>query len=307
MSLRRHRVSQLAEQLKCEEFQFHSPAQKRILEKAVDSSRRLFWILLCSCSSDVLVHVVVVPALHNFQTLPLKMDLVYLDVNKESYFNYLCAYQILYKPMMLATFAAVQTLPWATMTCAISQLDVLIYNLENIQDLVKATVAEKQCTENEAFRDIFKGCVLHHCSIIKFVNTIQNAFGGQLSATLCLSTGILGTTAVQMLSIESPLKNLTEVIWVLAYLSIFICNLFIDCYFGNTITVKSMHVSTVIFSCPWIELPTTLKKNLVIFIAKTQRPLVITAAKLVPVSLDTFTKVMNWTYKAFAVMNQMKN
>ncbi|XP_035447756.2 odorant receptor 49a [Spodoptera frugiperda] len=307
LSLRRHRVSQLAEQLKCEEFQFHSPAQKRILEKAVESSRRLFWILLCSCSSDVLVHVVVVPALHNFQTLPLKMDLVYLDVNKESYFNYLCAYQILYKPMMLATFAAVQTLPWATMTCAISQLDVLIYNLENIQDLVKATVAEKQCTENEAFRDIFKGCVLHHCSIIKFVNTIQNAFGGQLSATLCLSTGILGTTAVQMLSIESPLKNLTEVIWVLAYLSIFICNLFIDCYFGNTITVKSMHVSTVIFSCPWIELPTTLKKNLVIFIAKTQRPLVITAAKLVPVSLDTFTKVMNWTYKAFAVMNQMKN
>ncbi|CAH1637268.1 unnamed protein product [Spodoptera littoralis] len=148
LSLRRHLLSQLAEQLKGEEFQFHSPAQKRILEKAVESSRRLFWILLCSCSSDVLVHVVVVPALHNFQTLPLKMDLVYLDVDKESYFNYLCAYQ-------------------------------------------------------------------------------------------------------------------------------------------------SMHVSTVIFSCPWIELPTTVKKNLVIFIAKTQRPLVITAAKLVPVSLETFTKLVS--------------
>ncbi|KAF9417031.1 hypothetical protein HW555_005783, partial [Spodoptera exigua] len=290
LSLRRHLLSQLADHLKSEEFQFNTPAQKRILEKAVEFSRRLFWILLCSCSSDVLVHVVVVPALHNFQTLPLKMDLVFLDVDKESYFNYLCAYQILYKPMMLATFAALQTLPWAIMTCAISQLDVLIYNLENIRDLVKTTVTEKQCTENEAFREVFKGCVLHHCSIIRFVNTIQNVFGGQLSATLFLSTGILGTTAVQIFSIESPLKNLTEVIWVLAYLSIFICNLFIDCYFGNTITIKSMHISTVIFSCPWIDLPNTVKKNLVIFIAKTQRPLVITAAKLVPVSLETFTK-----------------
>ncbi|CAH0687744.1 unnamed protein product [Spodoptera exigua] len=167
LSLRRHLLSQLADHLKSEEFQFNTPAQKRILEKAVEFSRRLFWILLCSCSSDVLVHVVVVPALHNFQTLPLKMDLVFLDVDKESYFNYLCAYQILYKPMMLATFAALQTLPWAIMTCAISQLDVLIYNLENIRDLVKTTVTEKQCTENEAFREVFKGCVLHHCSIIR--------------------------------------------------------------------------------------------------------------------------------------------
>ncbi|KAH9632968.1 hypothetical protein HF086_003010 [Spodoptera exigua] len=227
LSLRRHLLSQLADHLKSEEFQFNTPAQKRILEKAVEFSRRLFWILLCSCSSDVLVHVVVVPALHNFQTLPLKMDLVFLDVDKESYFNYLCAYQILYKPMMLATFAALQTLPWAIMTCAISQLDVLIYNLENIKDLVKTTVTEKQCTENEAFREVFKGCVLHHCSIIspccffsRFVNTIQNVFGGQLSATLFLSTGILGTTAVQIFSVWSY-KNKLHI--TLKFISIYDC------------------------------------------------------------------------------------
>nr|WAL35742.1 olfactory receptor [Athetis dissimilis] len=235
------------------------------------------------------------------------MDLIFFDINKESYFNYVCSYQILYKPMMLIIFAALQTMPWATMSCAISQLDILIYNFENMKDLVKTTAAERQCNENEAFKEIFKRCVLHHCSITRFVNTIEETFSGQLSATLFLSTGILGTTAVQIFSIESPMKNIVEVLWVLAYLSIFIGILFIDSYFGNTITIKSKHISTVVFSCPWINLPTAVKKDLVIFIAKTQRPLVITAAKLVPVSLETFTKVMNWTYKGFAVMNQMKN
>nr|XP_049702512.1 odorant receptor 22b-like [Helicoverpa armigera] len=307
LSLRRDRLSQLSDQLNSTEFQFQMTAQKKILEKAVKISRGLFWWLIFSSHSDVLVHVVVVPALHNFQTLPLKMDLIVLDVNKESYFNYLCAYQILYKPMMLTTFVAVQTLPWAAMSCAISQLDVLIYNFENIKDLVKANAAERQCNQDEAFKEVFKRCVLHHCAITRFVDTIQATFGGQLSATLLLSTVILGTTAVQIFSIESPLKNLTEVGWVLAYLSIFICNLFVDCYFGNTITTKSSYISNVVFACPWTELPTSLKRNLIIFIAKTQRPLVITAAKLVPVSLETFTKVMNWTYKGFAVMNQMKN
>lgn len=52
-----------------------------------------------------------------------------------------------------------------------------------------------------------------------------------------------------------------------------------------------MHLATAVFGTPWIDVATSLKKNLVIFIATTQRPLVITAAKLVPVSLETFTKV----------------
>ncbi|XP_075979608.1 odorant receptor 94b-like [Anticarsia gemmatalis] len=304
--LRRDILTQLADQLMNKEFQFHLKPQKDILEKAVQFSRKLFWILMMSCGLDILVHVIVVPGIQKFQVLPLKMDLIWFDVNKESYFFYVFVYQVIYKPMMLTTFVALQTLPWAAMSCAISQLDVLIYNFENMKELVKTTMAERQCDANTAFKEIFKECVLHHCSITRFVNTLQDAFGGQLSSTLCLSACIVCTTAVQIFSIESPLKNITDVVWILAYLSIFISNLFIDCYFGNSVTVRSLHVSTVIFSCPWIDLPTSLKKNLVLFIAKTQRPIVITAAMYVPVSLETFTKVMNWTYKGFAVMNQMK-
>lgn len=38
--------------------------------------------------------------------------------------------------------------------------------------------------------------------------------------------------------IKSPLKNITEVLWVFAYLLIFINMLFVDSYFGNSITEK---------------------------------------------------------------------
>ncbi|KAJ8714622.1 hypothetical protein PYW07_002847 [Mythimna separata] len=229
LSLRRHLLMELWDQLKSDEFQFYSKDHKEILEKAISFSRTLFWVLAFSSSADVFV----------------------------------------------------------------SQLDILIYNFENMENLVKETAAERQCNENEAFKEVFKRCILHHSSILRFVNTIQATFSGLLSATLFLSTGILGSTAVILFAIESPTKNLTEVSWVLAYLVVFVGNLYIDCYFGNTITVKSLHISTVVFSCPWIKLPTTLKKDLIIFIAKTQRPLVITAAKLVPVSLETFTKSHN--------------
>lgn len=48
-----------------------------------------------------------------------------------------------------------------------SQLDVLIYNFENIKELVKATMVEKRCDENEGFKIVFKECVLHHSSFIR--------------------------------------------------------------------------------------------------------------------------------------------
>ncbi|XP_026741288.1 odorant receptor 46a-like isoform X2 [Trichoplusia ni] len=291
LRLRRDLLTKLSDELMSEEFQTEHKPQRKILEKAIVLSRRLFIVLLSLSGMDILVHVVLVPALKNFETLPLKMDFIFFDVNDEKYFDFICAYQILYKPMMLTTFVALQTLPWAAMSCAISQLDVLIYNFENMKEFVKATAAERNCGENEAFKEIFKRYVLHHRAILRFVSSIQAAFSGQLSSTLFISAGIVGTTGVQVFSIESPLKNFTEVIWVLAYFVTITCNLFIDCYFGNTVTGKSLHVATVVYSCPWIELPTHLKKNLVLFIAKTQVPLVITASKLVPVSLETFTKI----------------
>ncbi|KAL0821123.1 hypothetical protein ABMA28_005744 [Loxostege sticticalis] len=288
LRLRRDVLTQLSGQLisgglNCSE------THKRILEKGIKLSRRLFVGLLLGSGLDVFCHVVVVPALRRFETLPVKMDFIFFDVNDPNYFGYVCAYQILYKPMLVAIYVVSQTITWAFMGCANSQLDVLINKLENMKALVKITSAEKSCDENEAYGIIFKDCVLHHSAIIRFNKTMQEAFSGQLSMTLFVSACIIGTTAVQIFSIESPRKNITEVIWVLAYLSIFIGNLFVECYFGNAITHKGLQIGTVVFSGPWLGLPTKMKRNLVLFIAKAQQPIVLTAAKLTPVSIQTFT------------------
>lgn len=54
LSLRRDLLMELSDQLRNEEFQFYSKAQKNILENSIKLSRRLFWIVLFSASSDVL-------------------------------------------------------------------------------------------------------------------------------------------------------------------------------------------------------------------------------------------------------------
>ncbi|XP_059061525.1 odorant receptor 46a-like [Achroia grisella] len=302
----RNAVRQLLNELNNNEFHCFDGSHKKIIDKGIKFSRRLFTAFMISAACDVFVHVIVVPGLKGFKYLPLKMDLVFFDITDSKYFNYICAYQILYKPMMVSTYMSLQALPWAFMIFAINQLDILIKKLQNIEDLVKETKQLTGLNDEEAFKSVFKDCILHYFAILRNIKILQKALGGQLSSTLFISVIILCNTAVQIFSIESPHKNITEVFWVLTYLFIFVLNLFLDCYFGNEITVKSSYLSTAIYNSPWLKLSKGVKKNIAIFIFIAQQPVTLRAANLAPVSVATFTTVMNWTYKAFAVMNQMK-
>ncbi|XP_052742656.1 odorant receptor 85c [Bicyclus anynana] len=229
------------------------------------------------------------------------MDFIFFDADGR-YFNFLCLYQILYKPVILTIFSAMQTMRWAFMLCTISQLDVLIYNFENMKELVKAG----NCEINEAFKDGFKKNIVHHCAIIQFVNTIGRAFGGQILLFFMINSFIICTTAVQFFSIPNPLNNIMELVWIFGFLFIMIIMLYIDCYFGTIITEKGSQISMTVYCFPWIDLKQDLKKQFIIFFVRNQQDLVINASKLIPVSMTTFRKVMNWTYKGFAVLNQMR-
>ncbi|CAH0399460.1 unnamed protein product [Chilo suppressalis] len=158
-----------------------------------------------------------------------------------------------------------------------------------MKKLIKDTKVDWHYDENEAFDKIFGGIVQHHLAIIRFSKVLQSVLGGQLTLSLFMTAIIVCTTAIEILSIESPRKHITELLWMLVFVSIIVGNLFADCYFGNAITDKSVAISTLAYASPWINTPTKIKRKLIIFIAKTQQPIVLTAAKLTPVSLQTFT------------------
>lgn len=59
----------------------------------------------------------------------------------------------------------------------------------------------------------------------------------------------------------------------------------------NIAYFQSVSISTAVFGCPWARLSKELKRNVALFMAFSQQPIVLTAAKLVPVSVATFTTV----------------
>ncbi|XP_047532767.1 odorant receptor 23a-like [Vanessa atalanta] len=300
---RRSLLKELKEQMEGSEFlHFHRP-QIDFIEKSIKVSKKLFVWLTIGVVIDITVHIIIVPAVHRFQFLPVKMDFIFFDIYKYPYFDIIFIYQILYKPTLLLTFVAIQTLRWGFLLCTISQLDVLIYNLKGMKKLDEG----ENLLDHESFDEAFKRNVIHHCAIIKFVKTFEAAFGGQFLLFFIFNSCIIGTTAIEFFSIQNPLNHVVDIFWIFGFVFMMIIILFIDCYFGSIITEKNSYISTVVYCHPWINLPKNTKKNLIIFISRNQQTLTINAAKLVPVSLTTFTKVMNWTYKCFALLNQMKD
>ncbi|XP_063540032.1 odorant receptor 49b-like [Cydia strobilella] len=286
----------------------HPGPHRQVLKHAIKISKNLYWVFLVGSAVDVFisVHIVVVPSLNRFQNLPVNMDFIFVDANEPPYLYYACFYQIMYKPPLVTLMIVEQTLPWSLLLFAIAQLDILIDNFKNMEMLVKKTMLERKCGKDDAFRVLFNRFILHHRAIIRFIATAKKAFSVQFALTLILNSSVICTTGVQFLSIESPSKDIVGVCWIMAYMLIFVAMLFGDCYFGNAIYVKSTEIATVAYSSPWLEMPQDLQKNLVLVIARAQKPLALTACNLITVSLPTFTTVMNWTYKAFALMNGMK-
>lgn len=67
--------------------------------------------------------------------------------------------------------------------------------------------------------------------------------------------------------------------------------IFLPCFFGNEIMLASNNLSYSLFSSEWTEQNISYKKKMIIFTERLRRPIVITAGKIVNLSLITFTSV----------------
>ncbi|KPJ13513.1 Odorant receptor Or2 [Papilio machaon] len=107
--------------------------------------------------------------------------------------------------------------------------------------------------------------------------------------------------------IENYLDHCMQIMWMAVYLTCMLTEVFILCWFGNELILKSLELQNATFDGPWLDIDQATKIYIIIFMERCKRPLLITAGKYFTLSLSTYTNLINWSYKAFAVMRNMKN
>ncbi|XP_037047893.1 odorant receptor 2a-like [Bradysia coprophila] len=112
-------------------------------------------------------------------------------------------------------------------------------------------------------------------------------------STYCLAFDVSDTFVERVIHIYAFFYNISD--------------LFMITYFGNEIMLSSSYLSYSLFECKWIEQPHSTKKCMIFFGEYLKRSHEMLIGKLYPLTLETFTEILNMSYSLFNILKNTKH
>uniref|UniRef100_A0A0K8TU53 Odorant receptor n=1 Tax=Epiphyas postvittana TaxID=65032 RepID=A0A0K8TU53_EPIPO len=142
-----------------------------------------------------------------------------------------------------------------------------------------------------------------HHSVFESVETVSSVYGPALVYQTMFSSVVICSIAFQVAEQLSEGK----VDYLFAVLGIGAClQLWIPCYIGTLLRNKGFSLGDRCFYCGWhgTSLGRLLRRDLVIFIQRSQEPLAIKFTALPHLKLETFSSIMSSAYSYFNMLRQ---
>ncbi|RZC37072.1 7tm 6 domain containing protein [Asbolus verrucosus] len=173
-----------------------------------------------------------------------------------------------------------------------AQFDILCDDLRNLHS---------QETSAEVNQKLIN-CVHHHREILKFAEYASNFYNWLLFVQFFVGGISIGLTMFQ-LTVVVPLSSQFHAL--VCFATCITVQVFLYCWFGNEIEIKSSKLPYAIFECDWTDLSPEVKKNMLFFGMRLQKSLQVSAFGLFYLSLETFVKILRTAYSYFALLRQV--
>nr|QKN21385.1 odorant receptor [Bactrocera dorsalis] len=117
------------------------------------------------------------------------------------------------------------------------------------------------------------------------------------SFVLCFSAYRLQQVSIS----ENPSQFCTLILAVI----VMILQIFVPCYCGNEIILRSGALNNAIYNADWIQCSPKMRKYLIIYMEMLQVPVKVRAGNFFEIGLPVFVKTMNNTYSLMALLLNM--
>ncbi|XP_072767891.1 putative odorant receptor 71a isoform X2 [Anoplolepis gracilipes] len=175
-------------------------------------------------------------------------------------------------------------------TCA--QFEILCHRAHILPMLLmKAEKSSDESGENLIAREkaIIRDLINHHLYIYKFAYKVNATFTTMIfiqfaliSLVLCMSVYKL-STMTSFLSFNFAHK--------FSYLCSMLMQIFLYCWYGNEVTLKSIDVSTAIYEMDWTKLKVGVMKELMIIMMRADKPITMSSGYIITLSTESFMSV----------------
>ncbi|XP_051153388.1 odorant receptor 67c-like [Leptopilina boulardi] len=220
------------------------------------------------------------------------------DINSKFRFWITGFFQSLAASLTSAIYSAVEIIAAIMMHQICLQLEICMYRLMNLSKLLKQNDNKKIDTYRQE-AELLENCVMHHVHIFRLNKKLNDLFGSMVFMQFFASTISLCTVVYQLskLSIMS-LKFLTMFIM----LSAFLVQIFLYCFFGELMIEKSLAICDVIYHIKWTTLTEKTKRNLIMIMIRSRRPIELNGASMITMSVNTFVKILKASFSIFNLL-----
>ncbi|GAB1867162.1 Odorant receptor [Camponotus japonicus] len=140
----------------------------------------------------------------------------------------------------------------------------------------------------------------HHLCIYKFAKTINIIFNQILFIQFCGSILILCTSVYYVSTHMMESESATLIVYTFGMF----VQIYVICWSGNEVMLKSMSVGDAIYHMDWPLLSTSEKKELLIIMMRSTIPVKFTSSFLITLSLQSFSSLLRISYSAFNVLQK---
>ncbi|XP_072938115.1 odorant receptor 67c-like [Epargyreus clarus] len=193
------------------------------------------------------------------------------------------------------------------MVFIIAQLEILKEKLTNItphfNDEAKQSVNINKPQRDEMFLLKLNKAVIHYHEVTKFCCLVEEVFSISLFAQFGMASGIICICLFRF-TMPAPWQYY---IFLATYITVMVVQIMVPSWFGTRIMEKSCALSHAIYSCDWTPRSKEFKSSMRLFVERANRPLSITGWKMFPLSLTTFTSIMNSAYSFYTLLRHMQS
>ncbi|CAL7950605.1 unnamed protein product [Xylocopa violacea] len=211
-------------------------------------------------------------------------------------YNYtsLCAYTFVYVQEVMSlligatSHAAADSLIWGLLMYTYNQIEIFECRLKRIE-------------RNE--KEIVKLCVRYHNHIYRFAEILNDEF----------KMLMFGQTAMSIMMICIRLYILTgmkltpdRVLEALCFTFAVLTQIYIFCWYGNEVKLKSLAIPDMIFDIDWTMLDRNMKRDLLMIMMRAMSPIEMTSGHVVTMTLKSFGVILKSSYSAYNLLQNSR-
>ncbi|XP_012230984.1 odorant receptor 46a-like [Linepithema humile] len=161
-------------------------------------------------------------------------------------------------------------------------------------------ILEYRLTKMTQNQDILRDCISHHIRIFEYAYAVNNMFAKIIALQFAVSMLVVCSNLYRL----AMATDYVTLISLSLYTGAILTQIFIYCWFGNEVKMKSLQLANNIYNMEWSMLNKSNKKGLLLIMKRATIPIEFNSMYIITMNLESFVALLKMSYSAFNLLHQ---